>query len=61
MVNTKSETKKIDEFVAESLRIIGLSDTSGASIPNLPSSPHDPSAAEENVPVFKMTIGDASR
>jgi len=57
----KSEVERIDQFVAEGLRLIGLTADSDASLPSM--LPQLPSASEptENVPTFKVTIGNASR
>jgi hypothetical protein len=57
----KSEVERIDQFVAEGLRLIGLPANSDASLPSIP--PQLPRASEptENVPTFKVTIGNASR
>jgi hypothetical protein len=57
----KSEAERIDQFVAEGLRLIGLPIDSEASLPNVP--PQFPNASEPTakVPAFKVTIGNASR
>jgi len=57
----KSEVERIDQFVAEGLRLIGLTPDSDVSVPSIP--PKLPSASEptENIPTFKVTIGNASR
>jgi hypothetical protein len=57
---SKSEAKRIDEYVAEGLRLIGLPAADLAALPSLPRQVPISSKPTENAPA-KVTIGDASR
>jgi hypothetical protein len=54
----KSEAERIDQRVADGLRMIGLS--SHGDYPALPSIPRE-AKPTETPPAFKVTIGNASR
>jgi hypothetical protein len=55
------EAERIDQVVAEGLRLIGLPTESAASLPGVPSQFPQEAKSTENVPTFKVTIGNASR
>jgi hypothetical protein len=57
---SKSEAERIDRYVADGLRLIGLPADHLASLPSIPPQLPISSKPTERVPA-KVTIGDASR
>jgi hypothetical protein len=57
----KLEAERIDRFVAEGMRLIGLPNDTAAPLSSVPQLVPSASKPTENAPPLKMTIGNAIR